>query len=161
MFVNLRNIVLIVAATLVALASAVAADAPFIRSAKEVKWGAPPPVLPPGAKFAVIAGDPASSGLVTVRIEMPAGYTIPPHYHPTDEHVTVLKGSLSLGMGDVIDKTHALTLSTGGYGVAWRTCITMRTQPPARPFRCTCKARSRLPTSILPMTRARNARHSA
>jgi quercetin dioxygenase-like cupin family protein len=118
MFVNLRNIVLIVAATLVALASAVAADAPFIRSAKEVKWGAPPPVLPPGAKFAVIAGDPASSGLVTVRIEMPAGYTIPPHYHPTDEHVTVLKGSLSLGMGDVIDKTHALTLSTGGYGIA-------------------------------------------
>ena len=118
MFVNLRNIVLIVAATLVALASAVAADAPFIRSAKEVKWGAPPPVLPPGATFAVIAGDPASSGLVTVRIEMPAGYTIPPHYHPTDEHVTVLKGSLSLGMGDVIDKTHALTLSTGGYGIA-------------------------------------------
>jgi quercetin dioxygenase-like cupin family protein len=118
MFVKLRNIVLIVAATLVALASAVAADAPFIRSAKEVKWGAPPPVLPPGAKFAVIAGDPASSGLVTVRIEMPAGYTIPPHYHPTDEHVTVLKGSLSLGMGDVIDKTHALTLSTGGYGIA-------------------------------------------
>ena len=118
MFLNLRNSVLIVVATLVALASAVAADAPFIRSAKEVKWGAPPPVFPPGAKFAVIAGDPGASGLVTVRLEMPAGYTIPPHFHPTDEHVTVLKGSFSLGMGDVIDKTHALTLSPGGYGVA-------------------------------------------
>jgi quercetin dioxygenase-like cupin family protein len=118
MFLNLRNTVLILAATLVAFASAVAADAPFIRSAKDVKWGAPPPVLPPGAKFAVIAGDPAGSGLVTVRIEMPAGYTIPPHSHPTDEHVTVLKGSLALGMGDVIDKTHSVTLSQGGYGIA-------------------------------------------
>jgi|SRR5580658_2066549 quercetin dioxygenase-like cupin family protein len=118
MFLNLRNTVLILAATLVAFASAVAADAPFIRSAKDVKWGAPPPVLPPGAKFAVIAGDPAGSGLVTVRIEMPAGYTIPPHSHPTDEHVTVLKGSLALGMGDVIDKIHSVTLSQGGYGIA-------------------------------------------
>jgi len=93
---TLRNTVLIVAAMLVALASAVAADAPLLRSGKEVKWGAPPPSFPPGAKFAVIAGDPGASGLVTVRFEMPAGYTIAPHFHPTDEHVTVLKGSFSL-----------------------------------------------------------------
>jgi hypothetical protein len=38
--------------------------------------------------------------------------------HPTDEHITASKGSLTLGMGDVIDKTHTLTLSPGGYGVA-------------------------------------------
>ncbi len=117
MFPNLRNTTLIVAATLV-VASAVAADPSFVRSAKDVKWGAPPPVFPPGAKFAVIAGDPAATGLVTVRFDMPAGYTIPPHFHPTDEHITVLKGFFSLGMGDGIDKTHAVTLSSGGYGVA-------------------------------------------
>jgi quercetin dioxygenase-like cupin family protein len=118
MFLNLRNTSLIVAATILAHASAVAAETPVVRSAQEVKWGAPPPVFPPGAKFAVIAGDPAATGLVTVRFEMPAGYVIPPHFHPTDEHVTVLKGSFSLGMGDVIDKAHALTLSAGGYAVA-------------------------------------------
>jgi quercetin dioxygenase-like cupin family protein len=118
MSLNLRNSVLVVVAMLIAQASAIAADAPVVRSGKEIKWGAPPPVFPAGAKFAVIAGDPAAKGLVTVRFEMPAGYTIPPHFHPTDEHVTVLKGSFSLGMGDVIDKTHALTLSSGGYGVA-------------------------------------------
>jgi quercetin dioxygenase-like cupin family protein len=118
MYLSLRNIFLIVAATLVAHAAAVAADTPFVQSAKEVKWGAPPPVFPPGAKFAVIAGDPAATGLVTVRFEMPAGYTIPPHFHPTDEHITVLKGSFTVGMGDAIDKAHALTLSSGGYGVA-------------------------------------------
>jgi len=117
-FLNLRNAVLIVAATLIAHVSAVAADTPLARSAQDVKWGAPPPVFPPGAKFAVIAGDPAATGLVTVRLEMPAGYMIPPHFHPTDEHITVLKGSFSLGMGDVFDKTHAQTLLPGGYGVA-------------------------------------------
>jgi quercetin dioxygenase-like cupin family protein len=118
MLPNLRNSFLVFAAMLISQASAVAADTPVVRSAKDVNWGAPPPVFPPGAKFAVIAGDPASAGLVTVRFEMPAGYVIPPHFHPTDEHITVLKGSFSIGMGDVVDKTHALTLSPGGYGVA-------------------------------------------
>ena len=118
MFLNVRNAVLIVAAMLIAHVSAVAADTAVVRSAKDVKWGAPPPVFPPGAKFAVIAGAPAATGLVTVRFEMPAGYMIPPHFHPTDEHITVLKGSFSLGMGDVFDKTHAQTLLPGGYGVA-------------------------------------------
>jgi quercetin dioxygenase-like cupin family protein len=118
MLPTLRNTFLVVAAVLMSQASAVAADSPLVRSAKDVKWGAPPPVLPPGAKFAVIAGNPAATGLVTVRLEMPAGYVIPPHFHPTDEHITVLKGSFSFGTGDVVDKTHALTLSPGGYGVA-------------------------------------------
>jgi quercetin dioxygenase-like cupin family protein len=118
MLPNLRNSFLVFAAMLISQASAVAADTPVVRSAKDVNWGAPPPVFPPGAKFAVIAGDPASAGLVTVRFEMPAGYVIPPHFHPTDEHITVLKGSFSIGMGDFVDKTHALTLSPGGYGVA-------------------------------------------
>ncbi len=118
MSLDKRKTILIVAAVLLAQALAVAADTPSVPSAKDVKWGAPPEVFPPGAKFAVIAGDPAAKGLVTVRFEMPAGYAIPPHFHPTDEHITVLRGSFSIGMGDSIDKAHALTLSAGGYGVA-------------------------------------------
>jgi quercetin dioxygenase-like cupin family protein len=114
----MRNAILAVGAALLTQMSVVVADTPPVRSAKEVKWGVPPPVFPSGAKFAVIAGDPAATGLVTVRFDMPAGYAIAPHFHPTDEHVTVLKGTLSLGMGDVVDKAHALTLSPGGYVVA-------------------------------------------
>ena len=113
-----RNAVLLAASLLVTQLSAYAADAPLYKSGKDLKWGAPPPVFPPGAKFAVVAGDPAATGLVTVRFDMPAGYSIPPHFHPTDEHVTVLKGRFSIGMGDVVDKAHALTLASGGYGVA-------------------------------------------
>lgn len=115
---SLRPAVLVVAALLAAPVSVVAADTPPVKSAKDITWGAPPPVFPAGAKFALVAGDPASTGLVTVRLELPPGYAIPAHVHPTDEHVTVLKGTFSIGMGDVVDKAHALTLSTGGYGVA-------------------------------------------
>jgi len=94
------------------------ADHHMVMGNAGVKWGAPPPVFPAGAKFAVIDGDPASTGLVTVRLLMPAGYKIPPHWHPTDEHVTVLSGTLSLGMGDTMDTAHGSMLKAGGYAVA-------------------------------------------
>ena len=83
-----------------------------------IKWGPPPPAFPAGAKFAVIDGDPATKGLVTVRFVMPAGYKIAPHWHPTDEHITVLSGSISIGMGDTLDTEHGKLLNAGGYAVA-------------------------------------------
>ena len=95
-----------------------AADMSGPVQANEIKWGPAPPVLPAGAKLAVLSGDPAGTGLVTIRLKMPAGYKIPPHWHPTDEHVTVISGSLALGMGDVLDEEKSKVLKPGGYGVA-------------------------------------------
>ena len=77
-----------------------------------------PPILPAGAEMAVLAGDPSASGMVTIRVKMPAGYKIPPHFHPTDEHVTVISGTFALGMGDTLDPKKSKTLKAGGYGVA-------------------------------------------
>lgn len=75
----------------------------------DIKWGDPPPVLNKGAKFAVLVGDPSKTGYYAVRIKMPAGYKVMPHWHPADENVTVLSGSLAIGMGDKMDmKTKAL-----------------------------------------------------
>lgn len=48
---------------------------------------------------------------------MPAGYKIAPHWHPTDEHVTVLSGTFALGMGEKFDPTALKDLSSGGYGL--------------------------------------------
>ena len=90
----------------------------MLSDAAAIKWGPPPPVFPAGAKFAVIDGDPGSKGLVTVRLKMPAGYQIAPHWHPTDEHITVLAGTFSVGMGDTLDKQQSKTLKAGGYAVA-------------------------------------------
>ena len=94
-----------------------AAEVPGPVQPEEIKWGPAPPVLPAGAKMAVLAGDPAGTGLVTLRLKIPAGYRIPPHWHPTDEHVTVISGSLGLGMGDKLDD-QAPALKPGGSAVA-------------------------------------------
>ena len=46
---------------------------------------------------------------------MPAGYKIPPHWHPTDENVTVLSGTLGAGMGDKFDRSSGSLLKAGGF----------------------------------------------
>ena len=61
--------------------------------APELKWGPAPPVFPTGAKMAVLQGDPGKAEQFTVRFDFPAGYTIAPHFHPTDEHITVITGT--------------------------------------------------------------------
>ena len=95
-----------------------AADMPAPLQPEELKWGAAPPVLPAGAELAVLAGDPGKPGPVTLRLKMPAGYKIPAHWHPTDERVTVISGTLGLGMGDALDKKASKLLKPGGYAIA-------------------------------------------
>ena len=68
----------------------------------DLNWGPAPPIFPPGAMFAVLQGDPSVTGQIfTVRLRFPNGYILPPHWHPTDEAVTVLRGTFLVGMGDV------------------------------------------------------------
>src|SRR5262245_62810191 len=86
-------------------------------SPHDIKWGDPPPVFEKGASFAVISGDPGKSGTFVVRLKMPAGYKIMPHWHPTDEHVTVLAGTFALGMGEKLDPAAAKELTAGGYAL--------------------------------------------
>jgi len=77
-----------------------------------IPWSPAPPVVRPGAQFAVLEGDPtASSGDYTVRLKMPDGYRISPHWHPLRENVTVISGTFRVGMGDEFDadKTKAFT----------------------------------------------------
>ncbi len=84
----------------------------------DVKWGPAPPMLPPGAQMAVMTGNPMAPGFVSIRAKLPAGYVISPHTHPTDEHVTVLSGDMSFGMGDKVDPASEKSLQAGGYFVA-------------------------------------------
>lgn len=75
----------------------------------EIQW-TESPALPPGAKVAVIEGKMSEEGPITARIRFPADYTLPPHWHPGVERVTVLSGTFNYGMGDMLDmqKTKAL-----------------------------------------------------
>jgi quercetin dioxygenase-like cupin family protein len=83
----------------------------------EIKWGDPPAVFRKGMSFAVISGDPGKEGLYVVRAKVPAGYKIMPHWHPGDEHVTVLSGTFALGMGEKFDAATMTKLPAGGYAL--------------------------------------------
>ena len=79
-------------------------------------WGPAPAVFPAGAQMAVIAGDPSKAAPFTVELKMPDGYRIPPHFHPTDETVTVKSGSFRVGMGDTPDLAKTKTMNPGDKG---------------------------------------------
>jgi hypothetical protein len=82
----------------------------------DLKWKDGPPSLPPGAKIAVLEGDPAKPGPFVFRVKVPDGYKIPPHTHPKPERVTVISGTFNLGMGDTFDASKAEALPAGTYG---------------------------------------------
>jgi len=84
-------------------------------SAKAMKWmDAAGAGLPAGAQMAVVKGDPSKAGDFTIRVKMPAGYTVPPHSHPGDEVVRVMgDGTLSYGMGDKLDRANVGSLTKG------------------------------------------------
>lgn len=84
------------------------------RRADKLAWGPAPAIFPAGAQMVVLQGDPAASAIVTVRLKMPNNYTIPPHWHPTDEHVTVIKGQLVIGMGDTMSADAELPVLKAG-----------------------------------------------
>jgi quercetin dioxygenase-like cupin family protein len=66
-----------------------------------ISWVAAPPVVRPGAQFAVLEGDPtATTGDFTIRLKMPDGFRIAPHWHPNRENVTIISGTFKVGMGD-------------------------------------------------------------
>lgn len=87
-----------------------AGPAPIVVTPDKVQWGPAPPVFQPGAQFAVIAGDPSKAGPFIVRLKVPDGYRIMPHWHPTVENVTVLSGEFHVGMGDKFDESSMVTL---------------------------------------------------
>lgn len=90
-----------------------------IQTPGEAQWGPAPPMLPAGAQIAVLAGDPTKAVPYTIRLKFPANYAIPAHSHPTDEHVVVVSGALTFGMGDKLIRGAATnkTLSTGGFAL--------------------------------------------
>ncbi len=85
--------------------------------AAQLKWGPAPPVLNKGAQAAVLSGDPSTAGPFVIRLKLPAGYKVAPHWHPTDENVTVLSGTFSLGMGETFDAKATKPLTAGGYAL--------------------------------------------
>src|SRR5688500_2837809 len=66
---------------------------------EQIIWKDGPPSLPPGAKMAVLEGDPTKDGMFVMRLRLPDGFHIPAHTHPKHERVTILQGTFNLALG--------------------------------------------------------------
>jgi hypothetical protein len=81
-----------------------------------VEYGPAPSFVAPGAQLAVLEGNPlATSGDYTIRLKMPDGYRVAPHWHPKRENVTVISGTLKFGMGDRFDESSMTSFPAGSF----------------------------------------------
>jgi anti-sigma factor ChrR (cupin superfamily) len=76
-----------------------------------------PPSMPKGVEMAILEGDPKAEGMFTIRLKAPAGFALAPHTHPSDERVTVLAGSVSVGFGSATDRSTAKAFTSGSFYV--------------------------------------------
>jgi len=78
----------------------------------DVRWK----TLRPGAEIAVVSGDPDKEGSpFVIRFRYHGKARIPPHWHPVDEHITVLSGTFRFGMGERGDESATTALRAGAY----------------------------------------------
>ena len=74
------------------------------------------PGFPSGLKIAAIHGDPnAASGMYVIRLQFPAGYRFPAHWHPNAENLTVLSGEFLLAMGDKAEPAKLVSYKPGTF----------------------------------------------
>jgi quercetin dioxygenase-like cupin family protein len=98
-----------------AAATAQTMDEHKIVSPEAIEWAPGPASIPPGAEAAVLYGDPSKEGLFALRLKLPQGYHIAPHSHPKPEVVTVISGTLRLGMGETADEDEVEALPAGSF----------------------------------------------
>jgi hypothetical protein len=78
----------------------------------DLKWT---PIIK-GCDVASVDGDMNAEGTPYVlRLRCADGSRIPAHWHPTDENVTVLKGTFLVGMGDSFDESKLQTMNVGNF----------------------------------------------
>ena len=82
----------------------------------DLKW-VDVPSLPPGAKIALIEGPLNEAVPFTFRLKFPANYQLPPHWHPAVERVTVISGTVNMGMGDKLDREKTKPLGPGSISI--------------------------------------------
>jgi hypothetical protein len=93
------------------------------------QWGPPPASLmqgappdeflkQPGFQVAIVSGDPSKPGsLYSVWLKCGDGFRVAPHWHPSDEHLTIVRGTFGLGHGDTWDSAKGQEMAAGTYVV--------------------------------------------
>ena len=109
------RIITVASLLLASSASALAAGAaPTVVPPSQVHWSAGTGPLK-GAQVANLFGDPSKPGAFVTRIRMPDGLKLAPHSHPVLENVTVLQGTLMIGVGDEMNMAKMISLPAGSF----------------------------------------------
>jgi len=90
----------------------IGADDHVMVTPDDLKWE-DMPSFPPGVKGTVIEGPLDQATPFIIRFKFPADYQFSPHWHPGIEHITVLSGTLHLGIADKLDVAKTKALPTG------------------------------------------------
>ena len=69
---------------------------------EDIDWK-PFPAFPPGARLAVVVGDPTEPGPYVIRVKAPGGTKLMPHKHPEDRIYTVMSGVFYIALGETFD----------------------------------------------------------
>jgi quercetin dioxygenase-like cupin family protein len=89
---------------------------PQASSPAPLRWG-PVPGVPKGMEGAGLYGDPSKRDLYALRIRLPDGYFMPPHLQPEGEILTVIHGTLIVGLGEGFDRERAEVLRAGSVSI--------------------------------------------
>jgi len=81
----------------------------------DIVWTENPRI--PGAKTAIVYGDPSLPGLYIIRVRFPPGTMSPPHFHPEARYIVVLKGTWWVGSGPKWDREATTPVPAGGFVV--------------------------------------------
>ena len=82
----------------------------------QVSWQMGPPEFPAGAQVAVLDGNPSQAGVAyAIGLKLPDGYKIPPHWHPVDASVAVMRSVFGMGVGEKADLAQGRELPAGSY----------------------------------------------
>jgi quercetin dioxygenase-like cupin family protein len=81
---------------------------------ESIKWNA----LSAGLWLAVVSGSPNTEGSpFVIRLKLADGAKVAPHWHPVDEHLTVVTGTFYMGMGEKFNESMAKEMLAGSYGL--------------------------------------------
>jgi hypothetical protein len=59
--------------------------------------------FPPSVRLAIVVGHPTEPGPYLIRVKVPSGVKLMPHWHQEDRIYTVISGIFYIGLGDQFD----------------------------------------------------------
>jgi len=115
MFTRFPLLAMLVALSLPAHAADPDPSVMLVKREADLQWKDYPGA--PGIRLAVLHGNPSAAGPYVIRVRFAPGTMSPPHVHPEERQIVVLKGTWWVGTGPVWDKEATTPLPPGSFAV--------------------------------------------